>query len=295
MGKTLLKSVVLEFQDDKDHSDWLHQIRTFVAPVSDAWNVLFILRDPYIHVHSLWEERWQCEIPLSTFHSYSKLRAFHGFPWFSMVFHCHVCRRISHPFPSWTAISRPQTRHHWAFLSKTDNPWLRAPLKTPQGSHKTRVNIWVCLKIGYIPNYSHLIGIMIIKPLGLGVHYFQTHPSDKNEKSLKIDLSGTIFGEILRNEHPWAEHRTRCLLPGSWHQSTRGETVVDHPSKQDVLIESFTSHQRQRIARSLKGIAGPWLGTWWEYLGTWELGAAIKSTTYFNHSSPKWAANQLLL
>ena len=85
-----------------------------------------------------------------------------GFPWFSMVFHCHVCRRISHPFPSWTAISRPQTRHHWAFLSKTDNPWLRAPLKTPQGSHKTRVNIWVCLKIGYIPNYSHLIGIMII-------------------------------------------------------------------------------------------------------------------------------------
>ena len=23
-------------------------------------------------------------------------------------------------------------------------------------------NIWVCLKIGYIPNYSHLIGIMII-------------------------------------------------------------------------------------------------------------------------------------
>ena len=23
-------------------------------------------------------------------------------------------------------------------------------------------HIWVCLKIGYIPNYSHLIGIMII-------------------------------------------------------------------------------------------------------------------------------------
>ena len=22
--------------------------------------------------------------------------------------------------------------------------------------------IWVCLKIGYIPNYSHLVGIMII-------------------------------------------------------------------------------------------------------------------------------------
>ena len=26
--------------------------------------------------------------------------------------------------------------------------------------------IWVCLKIGYIPNYSHLIGIMISKTIG---------------------------------------------------------------------------------------------------------------------------------
>ena len=37
--------------------------------------------------------------------------------------------------------------------------------------------IWVCLKIGYISNYSHLIGIMISKTIGYnGVHYFQTHP-----------------------------------------------------------------------------------------------------------------------
>ena len=35
--------------------------------------------------------------------------------------------------------------------------------------------MWVCLKIGYIPNYSHLIGIMISKTIGW-VHYFQTHP-----------------------------------------------------------------------------------------------------------------------
>ena len=28
------------------------------------------------------------------------------------------------------------------------------------------VYIWVCLKIGYIPNYSHLIGIMISKTIG---------------------------------------------------------------------------------------------------------------------------------
>ena len=29
-------------------------------------------------------------------------------------------------------------------------------------SQPEQLQIWVCLKIGYIPNYSHLIGIMII-------------------------------------------------------------------------------------------------------------------------------------
>ena len=33
------------------------------------------------------------------------------------------------------------------------------------------MHMWVYLKIGYFPNYSHLIGIMISK-----THYFQTHP-----------------------------------------------------------------------------------------------------------------------
>ena len=38
--------------------------------------------------------------------------------------------------------------------------------------------IWVCLKIGYIPNYSHLIGIMISKTIGFrGTQHFQTNPS----------------------------------------------------------------------------------------------------------------------
>ena len=30
------------------------------------------------------------------------------------------------------------------------------------GIHGADLLTWVCLKIGYIPNYSHLIGIMII-------------------------------------------------------------------------------------------------------------------------------------
>ena len=37
--------------------------------------------------------------------------------------------------------------------------------------------MWVCLKIGYIPNYSHLIGIMISKTIGCrGTNHFQTNP-----------------------------------------------------------------------------------------------------------------------
>ena len=37
--------------------------------------------------------------------------------------------------------------------------------------------IWVCLKIGYIPNYSHLIGIIFSKTIGFrGTQHFQTHP-----------------------------------------------------------------------------------------------------------------------
>ena len=34
--------------------------------------------------------------------------------------------------------------------------------------------------MGYIPNYSHLLGIMIINHWENGVHYFQTHPYTQN-------------------------------------------------------------------------------------------------------------------
>ena len=36
--------------------------------------------------------------------------------------------------------------------------------------------IWVCLKIGYIPNYSHLIGIMISKTIGFRGTLFSDIP-----------------------------------------------------------------------------------------------------------------------
>ena len=39
---------------------------------------------------------------------------------------------------------------------------LQSALQSMSIDRKRVVSIWVCLKIGYIPNYSHLIGIMII-------------------------------------------------------------------------------------------------------------------------------------
>ena len=37
-------------------------------------------------------------------------------------------------------------------------------------------DIWVCLKIGYIPNYSHLIGIMLSKTIGFRGTLFSDKP-----------------------------------------------------------------------------------------------------------------------
>ena len=49
--------------------------------------------------------------------------------------------------------------------------------------------IWVCLKIGYIPNYSHLIGIMISKTIGYnGVHNIFRHTQINN-------FQGTLFSD----------------------------------------------------------------------------------------------------
>ena len=86
---------------------------------------------------------------------------------------------------------------------------------------------WVCLKMGYIPNYSHLIGIMIMKTIGYnGVHYFQTNPLNKSlngvnrEPSindsllpmLNSDIPGIGF-EVFDSQ---AGVRGMCPLRSTW-------------------------------------------------------------------------------
>ena len=65
---------------------------------------------------------------------------------------------------------------------------------------------WVCLKMRYIPNYSHLIGIMIMKTIGFrGLTYFQTHPNK-------------IQG-VTKNYYPsrWEPGSKKGLSPGEDH------------------------------------------------------------------------------
>ena len=52
---------------------------------------------------------------------------------------------------------------------------------------------WVCLKIGYIPNYSHLVGIMISKTIGFrGTRHFQTNPHRKSCSSWPGSILPTL-------------------------------------------------------------------------------------------------------
>ena len=58
-------------------------------------------------------------------------------------------------------------------------------------------SIWVCLKIGYIPNYSHLIGIMIMKTIGFrGTNHFQTNPYSWWLKSLELLVKSPIWQQL---------------------------------------------------------------------------------------------------
>ena len=59
----------------------------------------------------------------------------------------------------------PATHRHKACWRWPRNAWcsdLAASAVCEVMAFTLSWNIWVCLKIGYIPNYSHLIGIMII-------------------------------------------------------------------------------------------------------------------------------------
>ena len=80
--------------------------------------------------------------------------------------------------------------------------------------------VWVCLKIGYIPNYSHFIGIMIIHQWVIrGLAHFQTYPYGKMQKLsvAKVHPLQLRHDPLIANE--WKKHfgaEVPGLIPGVW-------------------------------------------------------------------------------
>ena len=85
---------------------------------------------------------------------------------------------------------------------------------------------WVCLKIGYIPSYSHLIGIMISKTIGYnGVHNIFRHTQVK-----RIQIAaGTfiILGLFFHQQsYPSSLAQPLAFASNCW----KGLCLVAHPT-----------------------------------------------------------------
>ena len=75
-------------------------------------------------------------------------------------------------------------------------------------------SIWVCLKMGYTPNYSHLIGIMIIDHWVIGYTIFrQTHIRPSNVQEFPHRLRSSIKDEPWRAA-PWILTRSERAIVG---------------------------------------------------------------------------------
>ena len=73
-----------------------------------------------------------------------------------------------------------------AFAELMQLYWCRCPMVWLCLMARKSKSIWVCLKMGYTPNYRHLVGIMISKTIGCrGLAYFQTNPIWKHTTSAR--------------------------------------------------------------------------------------------------------------
>ena len=105
------------------------------------------------------------------------------------------------------------------------------------------VQIWVCLKIGYIPNYSHLIGIMISKTIGFRGTLFSDKPICSDD--FWFNLNGLV-----------AKHDTcRFLLPGQpdWGCTMVASRLFESP-QMDILL---TSQKRSHACFSERKVTNP--------------------------------------
>ena len=77
---------------------------------------------------------------------------------------------------------------------------------------------WVCLKMGYTPNYSHLVGIMISKTIGFrGTQHFQTNPYRCFKNWGKISPPGLV---VCSTQNYWlgiSTQHTKKVLKNRHH------------------------------------------------------------------------------
>jgi hypothetical protein len=76
-------------------------------------------------------------------------------------------------------------------------------------------NIWVCLKIGYIPNYSHLIGIIISKTIGFRGTLFSDKPIWVDVGKIRFQTSGQGLTDRLGSPDTVAPEIV-AVTPRAW-------------------------------------------------------------------------------
>ena len=88
--------------------------------------------------------------------------------------------------------------------------------------------IWVCLKIGYIPNYSHLIGIMISKTIG----FFWVHNIFRHTHIIAISAESSVINTL---ETSWQQETFSTQnMPGGELPGVRRPCLSSpgHPTSQ---------------------------------------------------------------
>ena len=108
--------------------------------------------------------------------------------------------------------------------------------------------MWVCLKMVYTPNYSHLVGIMISKTIGFrGTRHFQTHPCTIMysffAKHSAAMLGSRVFGDQLGPQS--LEHHRAQGVPSPWKTTYFSFHISYSTTLTSVDISTDIWHRKQ--------------------------------------------------
>ena len=106
-------------------------------------------------------------------------------------------------------------------------------------------SIWVCLKMGYTPNYTHLIGIMISKTIGFrGTNHFHIN---------------SIWGFHINSIWGFKVERVDSVSPcASWELTCNCPHQVRHRHQELSIIFVMSLFRNTRCGSSITGFT-----LWW--------------------------------